>query len=102
MAVASYCAGKAAVIALTRCDAVDASPFRIRVNAVCPGIIDTPMVNSSTSAGSNDLEKYVKMAPMERMGVPEEIADVVLFLSGEGASFVQGAAWVVDGGYTIT
>lgn len=48
-----------------------------------------------------DLEKFIAYAPMNRMGVAEEIADVAVFLSGEKASFVQGAAWVVDGGYTI-
>jgi NAD(P)-dependent dehydrogenase (short-subunit alcohol dehydrogenase family) len=84
------------VIGLTRCDAVDCSPFRIRVNAVCPGIIETPM----NKAGM-DLTRSVAIAPMNRMGTVEEVADVVLFLSSDRASFVQGAAWVVDGGYTI-
>lgn len=60
---------------------------------------------SATSAPSDtkvmDLSKSIAIAPMDRMGTPEEIADVVLFLSSEKASFVQGAAWLVDGGYTI-
>jgi NAD(P)-dependent dehydrogenase (short-subunit alcohol dehydrogenase family) len=100
---------------LTRCDAIDASPFRIRVNAVCPGIIDTPMVKHQRDVmdsdapvqvapgkpPSADVAHFIAMAPMNRMGLAEEIADVTVFLSGEKASFVQGAAWVVDGGYTI-
>jgi NAD(P)-dependent dehydrogenase (short-subunit alcohol dehydrogenase family) len=89
------------VIGLTRCDAIDVSPFRIRVNAVCPGIIDTPMVSVKSEHAGMDLSKSVAIAPMDRMGTADEIADVVVFLSGDKASFVQGAAWIVDGGYTI-
>ncbi|WWC68809.1 uncharacterized protein I206_102744 [Kwoniella pini CBS 10737] len=106
-----YCASKSAVIGLTRCDAIDASPYQIRVNAICPGIIHTPMTDNSLrptlAAGTKDMQKpmdlteSVNIAPMKRMGTPEEIADVVAFLSSEKASFVQGASWVVDGGYTI-
>ncbi|GFZ42738.1 hypothetical protein JCM24511_00456 [Saitozyma sp. JCM 24511] len=123
-----YCASKSAVIGLTRCDAIDYSKHLIRVNAVCPGIIDTPMTqprqpgSSGADAGfggpavplpagmSNeaglrqnpmDITRAVGIAPMDRKGTTDEIADVVLFLCSEKASFVQGAAWVVDGGYTI-
>ncbi|OCF34695.1 hypothetical protein I317_03770 [Kwoniella heveanensis CBS 569] len=124
-----YCASKSAVIGLTRCDAIDASPYNIRVNAICPGIVHTPMTDNelrpssapadSTSAGAGaenaeaeagsgkdmqgpmDLTTAVNIAPMRRMGTPDEIADIVVFLSSEKASFVQGAAWVADGGYTI-
>ncbi|ORY25848.1 oxidoreductase [Naematelia encephala] len=97
-----YCASKSAVIGLTRCDAIDYSPHLIRVNAVCPGIIDTPMVNNRpTGAPAMDISKSIAIAPMNRVGKPEEVADVCLFLCSEKASFVQGAAWLVDGGYTI-
>ncbi|KAK8861432.1 hypothetical protein IAR55_002251 [Kwoniella newhampshirensis] len=106
-----YCASKSAVIGLTRCDAIDASPHLIRVNAVCPGIIRTAMTDHSLrpplAEGEKDMQKpmeltkEINIAPMGRMGTPEEIADVVLFLVSEKASFVQGAAWVADGGYTI-
>jgi NAD(P)-dependent dehydrogenase (short-subunit alcohol dehydrogenase family) len=98
------------VLGLTRCDAIDASPFGVRVNAVCPGIIETPMVKPPTPtpasaaaapAPNPRMSLPIDMAPMGRMGQPEEIADVVLFLCSEKASFVQGASWVVDGGYII-
>ncbi|WVF66909.1 hypothetical protein IAT40_001652 [Kwoniella sp. CBS 6097] len=117
-----YCASKSAVIGLTRCDAIDASPYNIRVNAICPGIVHTPMTDdqlrptsapsSGTAAetaeaenkdmqGPMDLTTAINLAPMRRMGTPDEIADIVVFLSSEKASFVQGAAWLADGGYTI-
>ncbi|OCF58086.1 hypothetical protein L486_04115 [Kwoniella mangroviensis CBS 10435] len=106
-----YCASKSAVMGLTRCDAIDASPYQIRVNAVCPGIIHTPMTDNALrpalKEGEKDLQapmdltESINIAPMKRMGTPEEVADVVVFLSSEKASFVQGASWVVDGGYTI-
>ena len=96
----AYCASKAAVIALTRADAIDYAVHGIRVNCVCPGIIDTPMTNS-TPERVERLRPAVEIAPMKRMGLPEEIADAVLFLSSTKASFVQGHAMVVDGGYVI-
>ncbi|WVR03978.1 hypothetical protein IAU60_000977 [Kwoniella sp. DSM 27419] len=115
-----YCASKSAVIGLTRADAVDASPHRIRVNAICPGIVlspmtdntlrpaDAPETDSANPSGEKkdmqgpmDLTESINIAPMRRMGTPDEIADIVVFLSSEQASFVQGAAWLADGGYTI-
>lgn len=85
---------------MTRCDAIDYSKDGIRVNCVCPGVIKTPM-----TTGSKELEERMKpavdIAPMKRMGTPEEIANAVLFLCSTDASFVQGHALVVDGGYTI-
>lgn len=73
------------------------SPSLIRINSVCPGVIDTPM----TQPNAEVLEPAVSIAPMGRMGTAQEVADCVLFLAGSKASFVQGAAMVVDGGYTI-
>ena len=97
------------MLGLTRCDAIDASPFGVRVNAVCPGIIDTPMTarpppkegEVAGAAAAPKMTLPIDVAPMNRMGLPEEVADVVVFLSSEKASFVQGASWVVDGGYII-
>jgi len=99
-AAPAYCASKAAVMALTRADAIDYSQHDIRVNCICPGMIETPMTMC-------DEERFAMMkpaigtAPMKRMGKPSEIADCALFLSSTKASFVQGHAMVVDGGYII-
>lgn len=97
---ASYCGSKAAVIALTRSDAIDYSKDGIRVNCVCPGIIETPMTTYSEEVRER-LRPAIDIAPMRRMGKPEEVADTVLFLCSTFASFVQGHALVVDGGYII-
>ncbi|KAJ0425963.1 hypothetical protein BJY00DRAFT_274086 [Aspergillus carlsbadensis] len=96
----AYCASKAAVIGMTRADAIDYSKDAIRVNAVCPGIVETEMTTSD-GVVREGLVDSVDIAPMGRMGHVREIADCVLFLSSYRASFVQGHAMVVDGGYVI-
>lgn len=98
--VAAYCSSKAAIIAMTRSDAIDYSQDGIRVNCVCPGVIETPMT-TCTEELRERLRPAVEIAPMRRMGKPEEVADTVLFLCSTFASFVQGHALVVDGGYII-
>lgn len=98
--VAAYCSSKAAIIAMTRSDAIDYSRDGIRVNCVCPGVIETPMT-TCTEEVRERLQPAVEIAPMRRMGKPEEVADTVLFLCSTFASFVQGHALVVDGGYII-
>ena len=94
----AYCAAKAGVLSLTRSDAVDYSPHMIRVNAVMPGLVDTPMTRPTKEVAEYLDVVAERQAPMRRKGSAQEIADVVLFLSGNKASFVQGAAWAVDGG----
>ncbi|KAL2802508.1 hypothetical protein BJX63DRAFT_440828 [Aspergillus granulosus] len=96
----AYCASKAAVIGMTRADAIDYSKDSIRVNCVCPGIIETEMTTSS-GVVREGLVDSIDIAPMGRMGNVREIADCVLFLSSYRASFVQGHAMVADGGYII-
>ncbi|KAF4339924.1 3-oxoacyl- reductase [Fusarium beomiforme] len=96
-AAPAYCGSKAAVISMTRCDAIDYSKDLIRVNAVCPGLIDTAM----TRPQADVLGPAINIAPMGRMGSPQEVADCILFLASSKASFVQGAAMMVDGGYVI-
>jgi NAD(P)-dependent dehydrogenase (short-subunit alcohol dehydrogenase family) len=85
---------------MTRGDAIDYAEFGIRVNCICPGIIDTPMTNSDPRV-SAILDASVAIAPMRRKGRPEEVADCALFLCSQKASFVQGAELVCDGGYVI-
>lgn len=98
--IAPYCASKAAIINMTKSDAIDYSVDDIRVNCVCPGVIETPMTTGSQEV-TDRLRPAINIAPMRRMGKPEEVADSVLFLCSSRASFIQGHALVVDGGYTI-
>ena len=85
---------------MTRADAIDYAKDGIRVNCVCPGVIETPMTTGSPEV-TELLRPAIEIAPMARMGSPDEVADAVLFLCSERASFIQGHALVVDGGYTI-
>ena len=96
--LAAYCASKSAVIGLTRADAIDYSKDNIRVNCVCPGVIETPLVMEKPEVRAA-IMPAVETAPMKRMGQPAEVADAILFLCSTQASFVQGHAMVVDGGY---
>lgn len=96
--LAAYCASKSAIIGLTRADAIDYSKDGIRVNCVCPGVIETPLVMEKKEV-REAITPAVETAPMKRMGTPEEVADAALFLCSTQASFVQGHAMVVDGGY---
>lgn len=85
---------------MTKANAIDYSEDHIRVNCVCPGLIETPMTTGSEDMAAA-LKPAIDIAPMRRMGTPKEVADAVLFLSSSQASFIQGHALVVDGGYTI-
>jgi NAD(P)-dependent dehydrogenase (short-subunit alcohol dehydrogenase family) len=98
--IAAYSASKAAVIAMTRADAIDYSEKDIRVNCICPGIIATPMTTYSEER-IELLKPAIDIAPMKRMGTVNEVADCALFLASTQASFVQGHAMVVDKGYVI-
>jgi meso-butanediol dehydrogenase / (S,S)-butanediol dehydrogenase / diacetyl reductase len=98
-AIGAYNAAKAGVINLTRVAAIEYASRHIRVNCVCPGVIDTPLIKSSMSIPGY-AEQTQAMIPMKRLGRPEEIASVVLFLASDLASYVTGAAVVADGGLT--
>lgn len=100
--VAAYCASKGAVIALTRAMAVDHAREKVRVNAVCPGAVDTPMlVNEARQVGMDPDEGrrvWAADAPNRRLASAEEIADAVMFLASERARHIHGIALPVDGG----
>jgi NAD(P)-dependent dehydrogenase (short-subunit alcohol dehydrogenase family) len=95
---AAYCASKGAVIALTRALAVDHVGDGIRVNAVCPGTVDTPWVQRLVSEAGESLDALRARQPMGRLGTPEEVADAVVYLTNAG--FVTGTILTVDGGLT--
>jgi len=100
---AAYCASKGGVVLLTKAMAVDHSRQGIRVNCICPGDVDTPMLLEDARIRGMAWEAYLASAanrPMGRIGRPEEIAKAVLFLASDDASFMTGAALVVDGGGT--
>lgn len=97
---AAYHASKHGVIGLTTSAALEYAPRGIRINAVCPGTIATPMVDDMITKGELDHDEAVANQPINRLGRPEEIAAAVLWLCSPGASFVVGVALPVDGGYT--
>jgi NAD(P)-dependent dehydrogenase (short-subunit alcohol dehydrogenase family) len=102
---AAYCAAKGAVVALTRSMAIDLASRRIRVNAICPGTVYTPLMEPMLRArGDGDLEaglaKTVVKYPIGRLGTPDEIARVALFLASDDASFLTGSIVTADGGMT--
>jgi 2-keto-3-deoxy-L-fuconate dehydrogenase len=95
---AAYCASKGAVVALTRALAVDHVADNIRVNAVCPGTVDTPWVQRLVEQSGESLDALRARQPMGRLGTPEEIADAVVYLAT--AEFVTGTILTIDGGLT--
>lgn len=95
---AAYCASKGAVVALTRALAVDHVADRIRVNAVCPGTVDTPWVQRLVAGSGESLDELRARQPLGRLGTPEEIADAILFLAT--SEFATGTILTVDGGLT--
>jgi NAD(P)-dependent dehydrogenase (short-subunit alcohol dehydrogenase family) len=97
---APYSASKGAVIALTRALAVEYVAQGVRVNAVCPGTIDTPWVSRLVTEAGEGRDDLVARQPMGRLGTSEEIADAVLYLASDAAAFVTGSQFVIDGGLT--
>ncbi len=96
----AYNASKAGIILLTKTAALENAKTHVRVNAVCPGVIKTPMVERLTKGNKEAEAQFAAMEPVGRMGLPEEVAEAVLWLASASASFVTGHAMVVDGGLT--
>jgi 2-keto-3-deoxy-L-fuconate dehydrogenase len=97
---AAYCASKGAVIALTRALAIDHVADGVRVNAVCPGTVDSPWMRRLVDDAGESLDALRARQPMGRLGAPDEIAAAVLYLASDDAAFVTGTAFVIDGGLT--
>lgn len=93
----AYAAAKAGVINMTRMVALEYADKNIRVNCICPGIIETPMVERVV--GNRSKDRVVKAEPIGRLGRPEDIANAALFLASEESSFATGAPFIIDGGY---
>jgi meso-butanediol dehydrogenase/(S,S)-butanediol dehydrogenase/diacetyl reductase len=98
--MAAYNAAKAGVINLTRAVAIDHARDGIRANAICPGAIDTPLLRQLADALPGMLDAWHAAIPQGRLGRPEEVAELALFLASDAASYVTGAAIIVDGGLT--
>ena len=98
---AAYAAAKHGVIGLTKDAALDYAAANIRINAVCPGIIDTTMMDRFTGGTAEGRDRVIAQEPIGRMGRPEEIAATVVWLCSDAASFVTGHALIADGGQTL-
>ena len=96
--IAPYCTAKAGLINLTRTAAVEYGRSNVRVNAVCPGVVETPMFEAVLSLGLKTREQVAEMHALGRTIRPEEIADLVLFLASDESSAITGQAIVIDGG----
>ena len=99
MGIPAYCASKGGVIQLTKTAALEYAKEHVRVNAICPGVIWTPMVERFTSAGEEVRRALEAMEPVGRFGTAEEVARLAVFLASEDSSFCTGAPFVVDGGF---
>ncbi|XP_025264470.1 estradiol 17-beta-dehydrogenase 8-like [Camponotus floridanus] len=94
----TYSASKAGVIAMTKCASLEFGQFGIRVNAVLPGFIDTPM---TADISDKDREMLIKKIPLQRWGKPEEVAEVIVFLASDRSSYINGASIEVTGGIEL-
>jgi NAD(P)-dependent dehydrogenase (short-subunit alcohol dehydrogenase family) len=102
-AMSLYCCTKAAIANMTRALGLELATRNIRVNCVCPGTIDTAMPNdfaASTGDKKAAMQGFIDAEPMKRLGTPDEVANVVLFLASDEASFVTGSCYTVDAGFT--
>lgn len=98
---AAYAASKHGVLGLTKTAALDAAPYGIRVNAVCPGVIETPLGIPDLADGTSGTERFANRIPLRRVGEPADVASVVAFLASDDSRHVTGAGWLIDGGQTL-
>ena len=98
----AYCTSKGAVVQMTRCMSLDHAQENIRVNAVCPGEVHTQMVDEMLKEAGSTPEELASGVPMRRLARPDEVANIVLFLASDRASYVTGANYTVDGGNDAT
>jgi NAD(P)-dependent dehydrogenase (short-subunit alcohol dehydrogenase family) len=98
----SYYASKHGVVGLVKAAAAEFAPHRIRVNAVCPGVIDTPILGPLHGMKEFTEGIFARLHLLNRVGQPEEVAELVVFLASERAAFVTGSAYPIDGGITAS
>lgn len=98
-AMAAYCASKGGVIQLTKSGALDYAQMGVRVNAICPGVVATPMVEHVMKVAPAMADVLKAQTPVGRFGTPEEIAKLALYLASDDSSFCTGSAFVIDGGW---
>jgi len=96
--IAHYCASKGGIAAMTEALAVELAPFNIRVNAIAPGMIETPMIDVVKS-DPKTLEAMLQRVPLKRVGRSEEVSELVVFLASDSSSYMTGAVVVIDGGW---
>ena len=96
--LAHYCASKGGIVAMTEALALELAPYNIRVNAISPGMIETPMIDPIKS-DPKVMAATLAQVPMHRVGKPEEVSNLVLFLASDESSYVTGSTVVIDGGW---
>ena len=99
LGMTSYSGSKFAVTGMTRSAAIELGPLGVRVNSIHPGVINSPMVQEAPPETRARLDRLMDMQPIKRMGEPEEIASLALFLASDEASYITGAQFVIDGGH---
>ncbi|GAI14943.1 unnamed protein product, partial [marine sediment metagenome] len=96
--IVHYCASKGGIVGMTEALAVELAPYNIRVNAISPGMIETPMIES-VKQDPKQMEAMLARVPMHRAGRPEEVSNLVLFLASDESSYMTGSTVVIDGGW---